>query len=132
MTVLPDTETIETVTLPVTEDVTAQALAQSAEEKLPQMFATPFMIAGMERACAALLQPLMGTDDLSVGAKIDIAHLAPTPIGATVRCHARFDRHEAPLYWFEVWAEDDRRKIGKGCIARAIVKTSDLIARANG
>lgn len=130
MSALPDTETIETVTLPVTEAVTAKALAGSPEEKLPPVFATPFMIAGLERACATLLEPLMGADDVSVGAKIDVAHLAPTPIGATVRCYAQFEKHEAPLYWFRVWAEDDRRRIGKGRIGRAIVRTADLMARA--
>ncbi|MEM1044901.1 MAG: hypothetical protein AAGL24_02065 [Pseudomonadota bacterium] len=129
MSALPDTETIETVTLPVTESVTAEALAASPDEKLPAVFATPFMIAGMERACAVLLEPLMGSDDVSVGAKIEVTHMAPTPVGATVRCHAQFEKHEGPLYWFHVWAEDDQRRIGKGRIARAIVRSADLMAR---
>ncbi|MEO1226054.1 MAG: hypothetical protein AAFX92_17680 [Pseudomonadota bacterium] len=128
---LPDTDTVETINIDVTEQVTAKALADDPSESLPDMFATPFMIAGMERACAALLGPAIAEGQVSVGAKIDVSHLAPTPVGGHVKCHARFSDHQAPLYWFDVWAEDERRTIGKGRIARAILNTADLTARAN-
>jgi fluoroacetyl-CoA thioesterase len=130
MTATPDPTATESIRTVVTSAMTARSLAASSAEKLPEMFATPFMIANMERACANLLQPLLGPGELSVGAKIEVAHLAPTAVGAAVTCTARFVEYQAPLYWFEVWAEDERRRIGKGRIARAVVKESDLIARA--
>lgn len=130
MSLTPDPQSIESVRTVVTPVMTARALASSPEERLPEMFATPFMIANMERACANLLNPLLKPGELSVGAKIEVAHLAPTAVGKTVTCSAKFVEYQAPLYWFEVWAEDERRRIGKGRIARAIVNEQDLIARA--
>jgi predicted thioesterase len=87
------------------------------------------MIALMERACAQLLAPLLKPGELSVGARIEVAHLAPTAIGSAVVCRARFVEVQGPLFWFDVWAEDERRRIGKGRIARAIVADSELAAR---
>jgi fluoroacetyl-CoA thioesterase len=130
MSVTPDPHATESIRTVVTIAMTARSLATNSDERLPEMFATPFMIANMERACANLLSPLLAPGELSVDAKIEVAHLAPTPVGANVTCSARFVEYQAPLYWFEVWAEDDRRRIGKGRIARAIVKEQDLIARA--
>jgi predicted thioesterase len=46
-----------------------------------------------------------------------------------VVCRARFVEVQGPLFWFDVWAEDERRRIGKGRIARAIVADSELAAR---
>jgi fluoroacetyl-CoA thioesterase len=126
----PDTEAVATIRRVVTPELTARALADSADEQLPLMFATPFMIAFMERACAQLLAPLLKPGELSVGARIEVVHLAPTAIGSAVVCSARFVEAQGPLYWFDVWAEDDQRRIGKGRIARAIVAEAELIARA--
>lgn len=126
----PDTQAVASIRSVVTPALTARALADGDGERLPQMFATPFMIAFMERACAQLLAPLLQPGELSVGARIEVAHLAPTAIGSAVVCSARFVEAQGPLYWFEVWAEDDKRRIGKGRIARAIVVEADLTARA--
>lgn len=97
---------------------------------LPPVFGTPFMIADMERACAALLVPLLGPGDVSVGVRIEVAHNAPTPEGATVRATARYTGRDGPLFWFDVWAEDAGGRIGEGRIARAIVSQEKLVARA--
>lgn len=126
----PDTVTVASIRSVVTPALTARALADDDAERLPQMFATPFMIAFMERACAELLAPLLEPGQLSVGARIEVAHLAPTAVGAVVTCSARFVEAQGPLYWFEVWAEDERRRIGKGRMARAIVVEAELAARA--
>ncbi len=128
---LPETEPIASISTLVTPALTARALADGDAERLPAMFATPFMIAIMERACAQLLVPLLKPGELSVGARIEVAHLAPTAVGSTVVCSARFVEAQGPLYWFEVWAEDERRRIGKGRIARAIVVEAELTARAS-
>lgn len=127
----PDTETVASIRSVVTPALTARALADGDAEQLPQMFATPFMIALMERACAQLLAPLLRPGELSVGARIEVAHLAPTAVGSAVVCSARFVEVQGPLYWFDVWAEDERRRVGKGRIARAIVVESELAARAD-
>ncbi|WP_299782060.1 hypothetical protein [uncultured Roseobacter sp.] len=110
---------------------TAASLADIGEV-LPPVFGTPFMIADMERACAALLTPLLPEGWVSVGAKIEVSHLAPTPVGGEVTATAQFTAQEGPLYWFDVWAEDASGRIGKGRIARAIVDQKALLDKAEG
>ncbi len=114
----------------VDETRTAAALAEEGEA-LPPVFGTPYMIADMERACAALLAPLLDEGKVSVGARIEVSHTAPTPLGATVSATAKFTEREGPLYWFDVWAEDEGGRIGKGRMARAIVDQDTLLAKAS-
>ncbi|MEM7693717.1 MAG: thioesterase [Pseudomonadota bacterium] len=108
---------------------TAAALAGPGEA-LPPVFGTPFMIADMERACAAILAPLLRPGEVSVGVKIEVAHEAPTPGGVSVGAEATFTGQDGPLYWFDVSATDPGGTIGRGRIARAIVPEDKLIAKA--
>lgn len=84
---------------------TALALATNGEA-LPDVFATPFMIADMERACATILHPYLKDGEVSVGARIEVFHTAPTPVGSQVTATATFAAREGALYWFDVVAED--------------------------
>lgn len=108
---------------------TALALAAPGDA-LPDVFATPFMIADMERACAALLDPVLGADDVSVGARIEVSHTSPSPVGSPVTATATFTGQDGALYWFDVTAEDASGRIGTGRIARAILNRDTLMTTA--
>jgi predicted thioesterase len=125
-----DPERVETVQLVVDMSMTAATFAREPNESYPQVLATPVMIAEMERACAALLRPMLQSGELSVGAKLDVSHVAPTPVGGQVRTSARFTGREGALYWFNVWSEDAGGKIGQGRHARAILSQSAIESRA--
>lgn len=125
-----DPERVETVQLTVEPSMTADAFARDPDEHYPQVLATPVMIAEMERACAALLRPLLRSGELSVGAKLDVSHVAPTPVGGRVTTSARFTGREGVLYWFNVWSEDSGGKIGQGRHARAILPQAAIESRA--
>lgn len=119
-----------TVEMTVDDTMTAVRFAKTAGEAYPSVLATPILLAEMERACAAMLAPVLAPGQLSVGAQADISHQAPTPVGARVVTHARFLHQAGPLYWFEVWAEDPGGTIGRGKHARAIVDATAIEARA--
>lgn len=121
-----DTASVENV---VSENRTAAKFADAPGEKFPAVLATPFLIADLERACARLMEPLLSEGQLSVGAHIDVRHVAPTGIGGRYRASATFVEEKAPLYWFDVVAEDAVGVIGKGRIARAIVSEAAVTAR---
>lgn len=122
-----DTAIVENV---VRETMLAAAFFVDApDEKFPAVLATPFLIADLERACARLLEPLLSKGQLSVGAHIDVRHIAPTGLGGHYRARATFVEEKAPLYWFDVIAEDAVGVIGKGRIARAIVSEAAITAR---
>jgi fluoroacetyl-CoA thioesterase len=95
------------------------------------VLATACMIREMERAAAKLMRPLLGAGQLSVGVRVEVGHVAPTPVGGIVTTRARFTVREGKLYWFEVWAEDAGGTIGKGRHARAIVDEARLLAAAD-
>lgn len=115
----------------VTEACTAAAFAQDPGERFPAVLATPFLIADLERACALMLTPLLKPGQLSVGAQIDVRHLAPTGVSGRYTAHAVFVEKSGPLFWFDVRAEDSVGPIAKGRIARAIVDEADILARGS-
>jgi predicted thioesterase len=125
-----DAEVTGEVILTVTASDTAARFGIELGETYPEVYATAFMIREMERAAAKLMRPLLGPGQLSVGVKVEVSHLAPTPVGGIVITRARFTAQEGKLYWFEVWAEDGGGTIGKGHHARAIVDEARLLAAA--
>src|SRR5512139_1340211 len=50
-----------------------------------RVYATPAMVALIERASVLLLAPHLPPGQSSVGVAIHLRHLAPTPLGRTVR-----------------------------------------------
>ena len=118
------------VWMTVDEAMTAARFAKDAGEAYPSVLATPFLIAEMERACAGLMIPALEPGQLSVGAKIDMSHQAPTPVGARVTTCAKFVSQAGPLFWFDVWAEDPGGIVARGKHARAIVEREGIERRA--
>ena len=108
----------------------AAGLSSEPGESFPEVFSTPWLLAQLERAAAKVLRPILGDGQLSVGAKVELEHLAPTPAGQKITAHARFIEQKGPLYLFEVWAEDAAGVIGKGTHARAIAPKVAIEKRA--
>lgn len=125
-----ETDSTHYVDTPVTLGMTASSFATRTGESYPAVLSTPFLVSELERVCAALLAPLLTEGKVSVGVSVDIEHLAPTPVGSTLRSHARFVGQEGKLYWFEVWSEDPAGSVGRGKHARAIVDLSAIEKRA--
>ena len=73
--------TIEQV---VTPEMTARAIGSGGLE----VFGTPFMMAMMEHAAMDCVQPDLPEGKGTVGVDIQSSHLAPTPVGMTVRATA--------------------------------------------
>ena len=125
-----DPEAVGEVTLTVTPSETAARFGLDPGEAYPEVFATAHMVREMERAAARLMRPLLGPGQLSVGVRVDVTHIAPTPVAGLVVTRARFTGREGKLYWFEVWAEDAGGSVGRGRHARAIVDERRLLAAA--
>jgi fluoroacetyl-CoA thioesterase len=108
----------------------AARLASEPGESYPSVFSTPWLLAQFERAAAKVLRPVLDTDQVSVGARVTMEHIAPTPIGGEITAFARYMGMEGALYLFEVWATDEGGFIGKGTHARAIVPRAAVEKRA--
>lgn len=104
----------------------ASALGSGAVE----VFATPAMIALMEHAARACVDHLLPAGAISVGTRLDVQHLAPTPLGARVRARAELVEVDGRHLVFRVSASDGNDTIGEGTHERAIVDAARLLARA--
>ena len=51
---------------------------------MPAVLSTPSLIWHLEQAAIDAAKPLLDPGEISVGVKVDIQHLAPTPIGMRV------------------------------------------------
>jgi fluoroacetyl-CoA thioesterase len=67
--------------------------------------------------------------EVSVGTEIEIQHLAPTPMGQTVRCLARVVRAEGRKVSFQVEARDEQELIARGSHTRFVVHGGSFAKR---
>jgi fluoroacetyl-CoA thioesterase len=95
-----------------------------------QVFSTPSMIALMENAARSAVEPLLTGGQTTVGVRVDVRHLAPTPSGETVRAQATLTEVDGRRLVFNVEAFDSHEKIGEGTHERMVVDPARLLARA--
>ncbi len=88
---------------------------------MPEVLATGYLVALMERACVEAIAPHLDDDEGSLGIGMDMTHLAPTLVGMTVRIHATCVEVEGRRSVWRIEAHDDLAKIGEAEHARAIV-----------
>jgi predicted thioesterase len=93
--------------------------------------ASPALIGMIERAAMEGLADLLSPDERTVGSVIEVEHLAPTPVGATVVVRTRIDEVDGPKVWFTVEAQDDVAVIAKGRHARFVVDGERFQRRLN-
>jgi len=82
---------------------------------------TPRMVALAEAATVAALDGALEPGRTSVGTRIDMRHLAPSPVGRAVKAQATLARIEGKLLAFSVAVHDDGGLVGEGTIERVIV-----------
>lgn len=108
---------------------TAAFFASEDGEQYANVLGTPFLIAEMERVCALVLQPFLVSGQVSVGAHIDIRHIASTAVGANYSIKVKLVENRWGLFTFEVVARDNAGEIGKGKIVRAIADLAEIEQR---
>jgi fluoroacetyl-CoA thioesterase len=109
--------------------VTQELTIAHRNDRLPAVFATPMMIYLMEIASAEAIQPYLPEGWLSVGVLVNVKHLAPTPVGATVTARAEVIAVTESLVTFAVEAHDGLEKIGEGTHVRAPVELERFLKR---
>jgi len=93
------------------------------------VFATPAMVNLMEYTARAALKPFLDDGEESVGVRVDVEHLAATPLGAAVRGVARVTAIDGRLVDFEVTAFDAAEAIGRGTHRRAVIRVERFADR---
>jgi len=121
-----DTFTVKKV---VTEDMTAAALGSGG---LP-VFGTPYLVAMVENAAFTYLQQELPEGKSTVGTKVEVSHVSPSPVGMeiTVTVEVTDISANGKMIDFAVKAWDEKGPIGAGTHTRAIITNDRFLSKCN-
>ena len=97
---------------------------------LVPVFGTPALVGLMEGAAVQALAGHLPPGRTSVGGRIDVHHLAPTPMGMRVRARAELLEVEGRRLVFHAEAWDEVEQIGRATHERFIVDEERFVAQA--
>jgi fluoroacetyl-CoA thioesterase len=100
-----------------------------AHGQMPAVLATPWLIKFLEQAGREALKPALDDEENSVGTEIELRHLAPTPLGHSVRCVARVIQVDNQMVTFQIEASDQAELIARGVHRRAIIQMNRFARR---
>lgn len=95
-----------------------------------KVLATPVMVSLMEEAALNAVEGYLPPGHQTVGTRLDITHVAATPVGLRVRAEAEVVQVEGRRITFRVWADDETERIGEGMHERIVVDVARFDARA--
>lgn len=111
----------------VTEENTAKVMGSGALD----VFATPAMIALMEKTAWTSVAEGLDEGCGTVGISLNVAHSAPTPLGMKVTCESELTRIDGRKLTFYVKAYDEKGVIGEGTHERFIIQNEKFQKKAN-
>ena len=109
----------------VTDDLSAKNMSSGSLCVL----ATPALIAGMENVCMNCVRPFLEDGFTTVGTKVNIDHLAATPLGDTVTYSCELIEIDRRRLVFTVQAFDSKGKTGEGTHERFIVDAERFMSK---
>ncbi|MGD0750310.1 MAG: thioesterase family protein [Anaerolineales bacterium] len=96
---------------------------------LVPVFSTPALVGLMENAAVNALIGHLAPGQTTVGAHMDVRHLAATPVGMQVRARAELTAVEGRKLVFKIQAWDAVELIGEAGHERFIVDEARFLAR---
>lgn len=101
----------------VTDDLTAPAVGSGTVA----VYATPSLVALMEKAAVACVEPYLAPGEASLGVHLEVSHTAATPPGQTVSARAVLTAVDGRKLTFAIEAQDAVEPIGKATHTRIVV-----------
>lgn len=96
---------------------------------LVPVYSTPALVGQMEHTAVVALTGQLAAGQTTVGGRIEVRHLAPTPVGMTVRVVAELVEVEGRRLGFKIEAWDDVEKIGEASHDRFVIDEAKFMAR---
>lgn len=96
---------------------------------LPAVLATPVMIMAMENAALNAIKPYFEAGETAVGTRVDVSHLAATPVGRRVVAFAEVAGIAGRHIEFQVHATDGAQEIGRGTHQRVVIDLAKFSER---
>jgi fluoroacetyl-CoA thioesterase len=94
-----------------------------------RVLATPVMINLIEAAALAAIEHLLPAGYQSLGTRLDVRHIAATPVGMKARATAAVTKVEGRTVTFRVEAHDEKELIGDGTHERVVVNVAKFDQR---
>ena len=113
--------------LVVTKENTAKAMGSGTLE----VFATPAMIALMEKTAYESVAPELEEGSGTVGTALNVKHVAASPVGMKITCESELVKVDGRALTFSVKAYDEKGLIGEGEHERFIVYNEKFQAKAD-
>jgi predicted thioesterase len=110
----------------VSEANTAEQLGSGSVAVL----GTPALVGLMEGAAIQALEGHLAEGQTTVGGRIDVRHLAPTPVGMNVRARAELQEVDGRRLVFHVEAWDAVERIGEAEHVRFVIDEARFTAQA--
>lgn len=109
--------------------VTAELTAAHYGSGLVEVFATPAMVALMEKTCLLSVLPHLPEGHGTVGTKVHVSHERATPVGKRVWCESKLVEIDRRRLVFQVEAHDEQGVIGRGRHERFIINTQSFMEK---
>ena len=104
---------------------TADALGNAGVHVL----ATPRLVALLEAAAIRAVEPALAAGAGTVGTRLDVRHLAATPVGMRVRARATVREVDGRRLLYDVEAHDETERVAEGTHERFQIDQSRFLAR---
>ena len=95
------------------------------------VYATPALVGLMEKAAVKALEGHLPAGQTTVGGRIDVRHLAATPVGMRVHARAELVEIQGRKLTFRVEAWDEVDKVGEAAHERFIVDQEKFMGQVN-
>ena len=104
-------------------------VASSVGSGLLEVFSTPSMIALMEKAAKDSVDPYLEEGQGSVGIRLEVDHLAATPLGQKVWAESELIEIDGRVLTFKETVYSKKEKIGQGIHKRCIISNERFLAK---
>jgi len=94
-----------------------------------QVLGTPRLVALFEQATVEALSGVLEPGQSSVGMRVQIDHLQPTPVGAEIFVEAHLEKIEGRRITFTVTASDSGGLAAAGKVTRVIVDVDRFMSK---
>ena len=111
--------------LVVGDDDTARALGSGDVDVL----GTPRLVALLEEATLDAVNGCLDAGSTTVGMRVQVDHLQPTPVGAEVLAEAYLDKIEGRRITFTVTASDSGGLVAAGKVTRVVVDVNRFMGK---
>ncbi|MGE3821442.1 MAG: thioesterase family protein [Isosphaeraceae bacterium] len=102
-----------------------------AEGGMPAILSTPWLVWFLEHAAREAVLPFLEDGESTVGARVDVEHLAATPLGQAVTCLARVIHLEGGQITFQLEARDPWELIARGIHRMRVIQVERLARRVD-